>query len=240
MKLIPAIDLKNGKCVRLSKGKEESSIVFNDDPVKQAKFFEKEGCERIHVVDLDAAFNKKDNNRSIILKIRQSTSIEIELGGGIRTEKDILFWNNNGIDFLIVGSFAIKKQNNLIEIANKFPNKLYISIDDYNGKVMIQGWTKESGYNLEQIFKKFNRSKIKGFVFTDVSRDGMLSGLNFNKIKGCLKLSEKPIIFGGGLSNNNDLKNLSSLNNPLIEGIIAGKAFYLNKIDIKKAQKIFN
>ena len=126
MKLIPAIDLKDGNCVRLSEGKEESFVVYNDDPIKQAKFFENEGCQRIHIVDLDAAFGHKNNNHSTILDIRNSISIDIELGGGIRTEKDVSFWFNNGINFLIVGSFAIKNPIRFKKISEIFLKKIYV------------------------------------------------------------------------------------------------------------------
>jgi len=240
VKLIPAIDLKEGKCVRLSGGKQESSVVFNDNPVKQAQFFEKEGCKRIHIVDLDAAFGNQVNNKQIILDIRHSISIDIELGGGIRTENDVSFWINNGINFLIIGSMATKDPNNLKKIANNFPEKLYVSLDDYNGKIMIHGWVDESGLRTEQILNNYNNSKIKGFIFTDVTRDGMMEGINTNKVKDCLKLLKKPLIVGGGLSGNNDLLNLLSLNSPLLEGVIAGKSFYLGKIEIKTAQKILD
>jgi len=240
VKLIPAIDLKEGKCVRLSTGKQDSTIVYNNNPIEQAQFFEKEGCERIHVVDLDAAFGNQVNNKSIILNIRNSISIDIELGGGIRTENDISFWIDSGINFLIIGSLATKDPDNLKKIANSFPEQLYVSLDELNGKIMIHGWVDESGYNIEQIFNNYNNSKIKGFIFTDVTRDGMLEGINTNKVKNYLKLSKKPLIVGGGLSNNKDLINLSSLNNPLLEGVIAGKSFYQGKIDIKTAQKILD
>lgn len=240
MKLIPSIDLKEGKCVRLSAGKQDSSIVYNNNPVEQAQFFEKEGCERIHVVDLDAAFGNQVNNKSIILNIRNSISIDIELGGGIRTENDASFWIDSGINFLIIGSLAAKDPDNLKKIANSFPEQLYVSLDELNGKIMIHGWVDESGFNIEQIFNNYNNSKIKGFIFTDVTRDGMLEGINTNKVKNYLKLSKKPLIVGGGLSNNKDLINLSSLNNPLLEGVIAGKSFYQGKIDIRNAQKILD
>ena len=240
MKLIPAIDLKEGKCVRLSEGKQDSSVIYNDNPVQQAQFFENEGCKRIHIVDLDAAFGKQENNKRIILDIRNSISIDIELGGGIRTENDVSFWIDNGINFLIIGSMATKAPDTLKKIANTFPERLYVSLDDYNGKIMIHGWVDESGFKTEQILNNYNNSKIRGFIFTDVTRDGMMEGINTNKIKSCLKLSKKPLIVGGGLSNNNDLLNLLSLNNPLLEGIIAGKSFYLGKIEIKAAQKILN
>ena len=240
MKLIPAIDLKEGKCVRLSEGRQDSSVIYSDNPVKQAKFFENEGCKRIHIVDLDAAFGKQETNKRIILDIRNSISIDIELGGGIRTENDVSFWIDNGINFLIIGSMATKAPDTLKKIANTFPERLYVSLDDYNGKIMIHGWVDESGFKTEQILNNYNNSKIRGFIFTDVTRDGMMEGINTNKIKSCLKLSKKPLIVGGGLSNNNDLLSLLSLNNPLLEGIIAGKSFYLGKIEIKAAQKILN
>ena len=240
MKLIPAIDLKEGKCVRLSEGKQDSSVIYNNNPVQQAQFFENEGCKRIHIVDLDAAFGKQETNKRIILDIRNSISIDIELGGGIRTENDVSFWIDNGINFLIIGSMATKAPDTLKKIANTFPERLYVSLDDYNGKIMIHGWVDESGFKTEQILNNYNNSKIRGFIFTDVTRDGMMEGINTNKIKSCLKLSKKPLIVGGGLSNNNDLLSLLSLNNPLLEGIIAGKSFYLGKIEIKAAQKILN
>jgi len=240
VKLIPAIDLKEGKCVRLSEGKQDSSVIYNDNPVQQAQFFENEGCKRIHIVDLDAAFGKQETNKRIILDIRNSISIDIELGGGIRTENDVSFWIDNGINFLIIGSMATKAPDTLKKIANTFPERLYVSLDDYNGKIMIHGWVDESGFKTEQILNNYNNSKIRGFIFTDVTRDGMMEGINTNKIKSCLKLSKKPLIVGGGLSNNNDLLSLLSLNNPLLEGIIAGKSFYLGKIEIKAAQKILN
>ena len=240
MKLIPAIDLQEGRCVRLSEGKQDSSVVYNDNPVQQAQFFENEGCKRIHIVDLDAAFGKQANNKKTILDIRNSISIDIELGGGIRTEKDVSFWIDNGINFLIIGSMATKTPNALKKLANNFPEKIYVSLDDYNGKIMIHGWVDESGFKTEHALNNYNNSKIRGFIFTDVTRDGMMEGINIDKVKSCLKLSKKPLIVGGGLSDKNDLFNLLSLDSPLLEGVIAGKSFYLGKIEIKAAQKILN
>ena len=240
MKLIPAIDHKEGKCVRLSEGKQESSVVYNKDPVKQAKYFESTGCERIHIVDLDAAFGNKDDNRSTILEIRNSISIDIELGGGIRTNNDVVYWINNGINFLIIGSFAVIEPDSLKKIANTFPETLYVSLDDLNGTIMTHGWTEESVFSTEEILSDYNKSKIKGFVFTDISRDGTLKGIDTYKVNNYLKKSKKPFIVGGGLSDNNDLINLLSLNDPLLEGVICGKSFYLGKIDIKAAQQILS
>ena len=227
MKLIPAIDLQNNKCVRLSKGKEETSIVYNENPVKQAKFFEREGCNRIHIVDLDAAFGRKEINKKTILQIKNEISIDIELGGGIRSYEDANFWIKNGISFLIIGSMAVNNSEMVKNLSNNFPNKIYISLDDLNGKTMMYGWVEESNKNTEEILFDFNNSNIRGFVFTDVSRDGMLTGIDVKKISKYLSISNKPIIVGGGLSNYQDLKNLTELNHPHLEGIIAGKSYYL-------------
>jgi len=240
VKLIPAIDLKNNKCVRLSRGKEETSIVYNENPIKQAKLFEKEGCDRIHIVDLDAAFGRKEINRQTILKIRNEISINIELGGGIRSQDDVSFWIERGINFLIIGSMAVNNSDSVKNLSNNFPNKLYVSLDDLNGKIMIYGWAEESNKETEEIIFDFNSTNIRGYIFTDVSRDGMLTGIDVNKLSKYLSISNKPMIVGGGLSNHNDIKNLSNLNNPHLEGVIAGKSYYLGKIDIKECQQILD
>ncbi len=156
MKLIPAIDLKDNKCVRLTQGKEETSKVYNENPVEQAKFFEKEGCERIHIIDLDSAFNRSAVNNDTIINIRQSIKIPIELGGGIRNRNDVLFWFNNNIDYLIIGSLAVKDSKLVLEIAKEFENKIYISLDVLNNKIMIEGWTEETQLNLEPLKPKIS------------------------------------------------------------------------------------
>ena len=238
MKLIPAIDLKNNKCVRLTQGKEDTSKVYNENPVEQAKFFEKEGCERIHIIDLDSAFNRSTVNNDTIINIRKSVKIPIELGGGIRSRDDALFWFNNNIDYLITGSLALRDSNLVLEIAKEFENKIYISLDILNNKIMIEGWTEKTQLNLFNIFKTYNKSKIRGYILTDIFRDGMMQGININLVHQNLSISEKPMIVGGGLSNYNDLKKLKNLNNKNLEGVIAGKSFYSGVIKIKKSLEI--
>lgn len=237
MKFIPAIDLKDNNCVRLVQGKEEKLTIFNRDPVEQAKFFENNGCERIHVVDLDGAFGRPEINKKTILDIRQNTNIPIELGGGLNKINDISFWINQGIDFLIIGSLAIKEKDLVIDISNKFKNKIYVSLDILKGRVMIKGWLEESKISLENIFNIYNSSSIKGFVLTDVSRDGTLNGLNISLIKTLVSKTNKNVIVGGGLSNYSDLKIIKnySIDNTNLEGVIAGKSFYSGNIEISKA-----
>jgi len=242
VKLIPAIDLKDNKCVRLTQGKEHTSIIYNENPVEQAKFFEKEGCERIHIIDLDSAFGRSAINNDTIINIRQSVKIPIELGGGIRSREDVLFWFNKNIDYLILGSLAVKNTKLVMEIAKEFKNKIYISLDILDNKIMTEGWAEESQLNLFDIFKTYNKSMIQGYILTDVFRDGMMQGLNFEFIDKNLSQTSKPMIIGGGFSHYNDLKLLKKMNSKFnnIEGVIVGKSFYSGMIEINKSIKLLN
>ena len=238
MKFIPAIDLKDNKCVRLKKGKEENLTIFNDDPVNQAKFFEKNGCERIHIIDLDGAFGRGEINKQTILNIRKNTKIEIELGGGLKNENDLGFWINQGIDFLIVGSLAVNNKILIKEISKKLKNKIYVALDVLHQYIMIKGWVESSQVTIDQVLKDFESTDIKGFILTDIDRDGMLEGLNVDLIKENIFRTNKNIIVGGGLSNYDDLINLKEISSSNLEGVIAGKSFYSGNIEITKAIKI--
>ena len=238
MKFIPAIDLKDNKCVRLKKGKEENLTIFNDDPVNQAKFFEKNGCERIHIIDLDGAFGRADVNKKTILNIRKNTEVEIELGGGIKGSEDLDFWTNKGIDFLIVGSLAVKNKTLIKVISKKLRNKIYVALDVLHKNIMIKGWVESSQVTIDQVLKDYESTDIKGFILTDIDRDGMLEGLNVDLIKENILKTNKNIIVGGGLSNYDDLINLKKISSSNLEGAIAGKSFYSGNIEISKAIKI--
>ena len=238
MKFIPAIDLKDNKCVRLKRGKEENLTIFNDDPVNQAKFFEKNGCERIHIVDLDGAFGRAEVNKKTILNIRKNTKVEIELGGGLKNQEDLDFWINQGIDFLIVGSLAVNNKILIKEISKKLKNKIYVALDVLHQHIMIKGWVESSQVTIDQVLKDYESTDIKGFILTDIDRDGMLEGLNVDLIKENILKTNKNIIVGGGLSNYDDLINLKKIPSSNLEGVIAGKSFYSGNIEITKAIKI--
>ena len=238
MKFIPAIDLKDNKCVRLKKGKEDNLTIFNDDPVNQAKFFEKNGCKRIHIIDLDGAFGRPDVNKQTILNIRKNIKVEIELGGGLKNENDLYFWMNQGIDFLILGSLAINNKILIKEISKKLKNKIYVALDVLHQHIMIKGWVESSQVTIDQVLKDYESTDIKGFILTDINRDGMLEGLNVNLIKENILKTNKNIIVGGGLSNYDDLVNLKKISSLNLEGVIAGKSFYSGNIEITKAIKI--
>ncbi len=237
MKFIPAIDLKDNKCVRLKKGKEEKLTIFNDDPVEQANYFEKQGCQRIHIIDLDGAFGRRNINKESILEIRKKINIPIQLGGGINDEATASYWMEKGINYLILGSMAIKKKEDTVSIINKFPNQIYIALDVLENKIMIKGWVESSNLFLDFVINDYLAYPIKGYILTDISRDGMLDGLNFSLIKDLTHKTTKNIIVGGGLSNYDDLKELSKIKCNNLEGVIAGKSFYAGNIEITKAIK---
>ena len=246
MQIIPAIDLKDNKCVRLSKGKDESSTIYKEDPEKQAIYFEKIGCKKLHLVDLDAAFGRPNINFETIKKIRKSTTIPIQLGGGIRSLEIAEKYFEVGLNYLIIGSLSIQKPEVVLSLSDQYKDKVYISLDILNDNIMIKGWDENSGKNIQDILNVYKNSKIKGYVITDIQNDGMLNGLNLNfvtnfseKIDLTNELNKK-IIIAGGLTNYTDLKNLRDLKIKNIEGVISGKSFYEGKIDLIKAQKILN
>ncbi len=238
MNIFPAIDLKDNKCVRLSKGKDDTSVVFNKNPIDQAIYFEQQGCKRLHLVDIDAAFGRKNINSKTISEIRKAISIPIQLGGGIRTKEDAIRHFENKIDFLIIGSFSIHGTKEVLELANSYENKIYISLDVFKGNIMVKGWKEKTELTSKNIFHIYNKSKIKGYVFTDIENDGMLSGINIELIKENLKLTDKNIVVGGGLASYDDLKNLTSMSSKNLEAVIAGKSFYVGNIDLSKAMDI--
>jgi len=240
VKIFPAIDLKENKCVRLSRGEDSSSIVFNENPVDQAKYFEDQGCQRLHLVDLDSAFGRNNINNNTIQKIRNSISIPIQIGGGIRSEIIAKNYFNLGADYLIIGSFAISNSQQVKKLAENFNQKIYVALDILKNKIMIKGWVEESSFTPEKLFQTFDDSKIRGYVLTDIEKDGMLTGLNHKMISTNVSLTVKKLIVGGGLKNNLDLEKLRNIKSDNLEGVITGKSFYVGNIDLKEAQKILD
>jgi len=227
VKIFPAIDLKENKCVRLSKGEDSTSVVFNANPVDQAKHFEDEGCSRLHLVDLDSAFGRNDINNKTIQNIRNAISIPIQIGGGIRSENIAKSYFNLGADFLIIGSYAVSNAQEVKNLAENFKQKIYVALDVLNNKIMIKGWLEESDFTPKKIFQTYDESSIRGYVLTDIEKDGMLTGLNQKMILNNVSLTHKKLIVGGGLKNNLDLEQLIKIKSNNLEGVIAGKSFYV-------------
>ena len=237
MKIFPAIDLKENKCVRLIKGEDNTSVVFNPNPIDQAKYFEDQGCTRLHLVDLDSAFGRNNINNSTINKIRNSISIQIQIGGGIRSEQIAKNYFDLGADYLIIGSFAISNSSEVTKLASGFSNKIYIALDILKNKIMIKGWKEESNFTPAKLFETYDNTNVRGYILTDIEKDGMLTGLNQEMIEENLKLTKKKMIVGGGLKDNFDIEKLTKFKYNNLEGVIAGKSFYVGNIDLKKAQK---
>jgi len=238
--IFPAIDLKENKCVRLSRGEDRTSVVFNENPVDQAKYFEDQGCKRLHLVDLDSAFGRNDINNTTIKNIRNAISIPIQIGGGIRSKDIAKSYFDLGADFLIIGSYAVSNSQEVKNLAENFKQKIYVALDVLNNKIMIKGWVEESDFTPENIFQTYDQSSIRGYVLTDIEKDGMLSGLNHKMISVNVSLTHKKLVVGGGLKNNLDLEELRNIKSDNLEGVIAGKSFYVGNIDLKEAQKILS
>ncbi len=240
MKVFPAIDLKDNKCVRLTKGVDSTSQIFNSDPVDQAKYFEDQGCTRMHLVDLDSAFGRSEINTKTIEKIRKSISIPIQLGGGIRDNKIANKYLELGINYLIIGSYAVKNPQKVIELSQLFQDNIYVALDVLGKNIMIHGWQHKSIFTPTTLFQHYDKTKIRGYVLTDIENDGMLSGLNLNMVSLHMSLTTKKLIVGGGLKDMHDIKGLQKIQTPKLEGVIAGKAFYVGAIDLKKANKMLS
>ena len=246
MQIIPAIDLKDNKCVRLSKGNDNSSIIYNDIPEKQALYFQEIGCKKLHLIDLDAAFGRPNINFDTIKKIRKLIKIPIQLGGGVRNLDLAKQYFEIGINNLIIGSMSTQKPEETLTLCNQYPEKIYVSLDILNDNIMIKGWDENSGKKIQDILDIYSNSKIKGYIITDIQNDGMLKGLNLNFVNNFVnkinlsKQFNKQIIIAGGLTNYSDLEKIKKLSFKNIEGVISGKSFYEGKIDLIEAQKILD
>ena len=240
MKLIPAIDLLKGKCVRLIKGDFNKSKEFNDDPILQAKKWEAEGASIIHIVDLDGAKTGNPINDKSIKDIAKSINIPLQIGGGIRSEERIEQLFSYGIDKVIMGTSAIENKNLIKKLTLKFPKKIIIGIDSNNGKVSTRGWLKDSDVLALELIKEFSSLQISKFIITDIKTDGTLMGPNEEYIDEVLKNTNLPVVASGGIGSISDLLSLTKYENRGLEGVIVGKALYEKKFSINEAQKILS
>ena len=235
MLIIPAIDIKDGNCVRLYKGDYSTAHKVADSAVDTAKKFQNDGAEWLHMVDLDGAKDGKRINSELILEVRKNCSLKIEVGGGIRDMEAVDFYLENGIDRVILGSAAIKDPDFVKTAVKKYPLNIAVSIDAKNGFVSAEGWTDTSEINFIELAKQMEDIGVHYIIFTDISKDGMLSGPNLTMLDE-LKASVKcNIIASGGVSNLKDIINLTDLD---IYGAISGQAIYSGALDLKQAIEI--
>ena len=240
MKLIPAIDLMNGKCVRLFKGDFNKRKDFTREPHEQAKYWEKEGAECIHIVDLDSAKTGIPINDQSIKKIVNQVNIPIQIGGGIRSLERIEQLLSYGIEKVIMGTSAIENKELVKDLSSKYPKRIIVGIDAKDGKVSTRGWLKQSDVLATDLVKEFSNFKIASFVVTDINTDGTLEGTNEIFIKKILEITNIPVIASGGIGSISDLLSLTKFEHSGLYGVIVGKALYENKFTISEANNILS
>lgn len=234
MRIYPAIDIKNGACVRLRMGDMRQATEYGD-PVETALKWQQEGAEVLHIVDLDAAFAGKFSNRETVAMILKAVSVPVQLGGGIRTMEDIDVRLNSGVWRVIIGTAAFEDPGLVAEAAAKYPGRIVVGIDAKNGKVAIKGWANETDEDTVSLALKMKKLGIKTIIYTDIARDGMLTGPNIEGITETVNKTSLEVIASGGMSTLNDLYKVKGTG---AKGVIIGKALYTGGIDLKQAISI--
>ena len=240
MLIIPAIDLKDGKCVRLKQGRMDESTIFSENPAEMSKQWVDQGARRLHLVDLDGAFAGKPVNDNAIKSIVSELGgvIPIQLGGGIRNLETVESFLNSGVDSIIIGTAAVTHPEFLKEACLLFPGQIIVGLDAKDGDVAINGWAELTGQNVIDLAKKFEEYGAESIIYTDIGRDGMLGGVN---IGATVKLSESliiPVVASGGVSNLKDIEDLCEVSNIGIRGVITGRAIYEGTLDFRAAQEL--
>ena len=243
MLIIPAIDLKDGRCVRLKQGDMSSATVFSDDPVARARHWAAEGAKRLHIVDLNGAIAGRPKNEKVIRDIIAAVGdkVPVQLGGGIRDLDAIESYIDAGVTYVVIGTAAVKNPGFLSDACYAFPGHVIAGLDAKEGKVAVEGWSKLTGHDVIDLAKKFEEYGVEAIIYTDIGRDGMMSGVNIDATFKLAQQLKTPIIASGGLSSLQDVQTVCEKLVPEgIIGVIAGRALYEGKIDLKKAQQAAN
>ncbi|MCP4350342.1 MAG: 1-(5-phosphoribosyl)-5-[(5-phosphoribosylamino)methylideneamino]imidazole-4-carboxamide isomerase [Desulfobacterales bacterium] len=235
MIIIPAVDIKNGKCVRLLQGRMDEETVFSDDPAAMAKKWEDQGAEIIHVVDLDGAFEKSPQNLSSIKKILETVKVPIQVGGGIRNKETVKMFLDIGVSKVIIGTEAIRNPQLVKDACESFPGQIIVGIDARNGMVAIEGWTEVTQVKAADLAKQFEDSGVAAINFTDIHRDGMQSGPNISETRLLAEAVSIPVVASGGVSTVEDIKNLLPLEQSGVVGVITGRALYSGTLSLEQA-----
>ena len=238
MIIIPAVDIKNGKCVRLLQGRIDDDTVYSDDPGDMAAKWERLGAQLLHVIDLDGAFSKSPQNVNSIRKIVQSVKAPIQLGGGIRNQKTVDMYLEMGIKCVIIGTEAIKNPAFVKKICKAYPGQIIVGIDARNGKVAIDGWTQTTQIEAIDLARAFEDCGVAAINFTDIQRDGMQKGPNLEATQLLAEAISIPVVASGGVSSIQDIKDLLALEKLGVSGVIVGKALYSGALDLKAALEL--
>ena len=241
MLLIPAIDLKDGKCVRLRQGRMEDETVFAEDPLEMAQRWVDAGAKRLHLVDLNGAFAGKPVNADVIHRIVDAfPDVPIQVGGGIRDEDTVQLYLEAGVQYTIIGTQAVSAPHFINDLCLEFPGHIIVGLDAKDGKVAIDGWSKLSHHDVIDMAKHFERDGVESIIYTDISRDGMMKGVN---VESTVKLAREvaiPVIASGGITTLDDIRALKAVADEGITGAIIGRALYEGTIDLRDAQKLID
>ena len=237
MKIFPAIDIKDKKCVRLVKGDFDKKTEYETSPIDQAKKYKDHGFKNLHIVDLDGALSGETVNLDLIEEIVSKFDLKIEIGGGVRTLESIKKYIDYGAEKIILGSAAIKDKNFLKEACSKFQNKIALGLDAKDGYLSVSGWKENSNQLTVDFLKEVNDFGVSRLIYTDINKDGTKSSPNFEETEKIAEISNCPVIISGGVSSIDDIKKAKNLNNKNIEGIIVGKAIYDGDIQLEELAK---
>jgi len=235
--LYPAIDMRGGKCVRLLQGDYDKETVYGDSPFEMAKSFASQGASWIHMVDLDGAKDGRRVNDQFVIEAAKQLGVNVQIGGGIRTEADIVHYLENGVTRVIIGSIAVSNPTFAMEMVRKYGNGIAIGIDAKNGYVATHGWISTSEVKAVDLGKQFADAGCETFIFTDIATDGMLSGPNISAISELAMVTQKQVIASGGVSSIRDLQELKEQNSKGVAGAIIGKALYEGRFNLQEALK---
>mgnify|MGYP000891845176 CR=1 FL=1 len=237
MLIIPAIDLKDGQCVRLRQGLMDDSTVFSDDPVAMARQWVDQGCRRLHLVDLNGAFEGKPINGEVVTAIAKAyPQLPIQIGGGIRSAATIEHYLNAGVHYVIIGTKAVKEPQFVTEMCKQFPGHIIVGLDAKDGWVATDGWAEVSNVKATELAKRFEQDGVSSIVYTDISRDGMMQGVNVQVTVDMAQASSIPVIASGGITNMDDIRALKAESHKGIVGAITGRAIYEGTLNVAEAQ----
>ncbi|MDX1733059.1 MAG: 1-(5-phosphoribosyl)-5-[(5-phosphoribosylamino)methylideneamino]imidazole-4-carboxamide isomerase [Halioglobus sp.] len=239
MLIIPAIDLKDGQCVRLRQGLMDDSTVFSDEPVAMAARWVEAGCRRLHLVDLNGAFAGEPVNGEVVTAIAQAyPELPIQIGGGIRRLDTIEHYVRAGVSYVIIGTKAVKEPEFVAEACSAFPGKVIVGLDAKDGLVATDGWAEVSGLRATDLARQFESDGVSAIVYTDIARDGMMQGVNVDATVAMAEASSIPVIASGGITNLDDIRALSAVAGSGIVGAITGRAIYEGTLDVAEAQRL--
>ena len=237
MLIIPAIDLKDGQCVRLRQGLMDDSTVFSDDPVAMAAQWVAQGCRRLHLVDLNGAFEGKPINGGVVTAIAKAyPNLPIQIGGGIRNAETIEYYLNAGVQYLIIGTKAVKEPQFVTDMCKQFPGHIIVGLDAKDGWVATDGWAEVSNIQASELAKRFEQDGVSSIVYTDIARDGMMQGVNVEATVAMAQASSIPVIASGGITNMDDIIALKAESHQGICGAITGRAIYEGTLTMAEAQ----